>query len=269
MSGLHDPRSGIMTGVLLLALVGCARAPLSKPAPVADLTRNARVVLNPLPTAALKIETSGQVGPLMHGTSLDRGYAEYDEGLQSSLFLCGGFGPAAGPCLAVLGSLYAVAGAASSVAYHLREHSTQATAVTADALTQGTPPTMLSAQIAARTAAIGRAAGSAWSSTEFAVATPCAAPDDQTPVMVVNLAVAEIKVQFEVGYQFKLTIVVRVQPQHCTSREPMPVRRLAYIGQVLPLSRDPTRAVAALDAEIAQATTTLAQDTADYLRGAR
>ena len=258
-----------MTGVLLLALVGCARAPLSKPAPVADLTRNARVVLNPLPTAALKIETSGQVGPLMHGTSLDRGYAEYDEGLQSSLFLCGGFGPAAGPCLAVLGSLYAVAGAASSVAYHLREHSTQATAVTADALTQGTPPTMLSAQIAARTAAIGRAAGSAWSSTEFAVATPCAAPDDQTPVMVVNLAVAEIKVQFEVGYQFKLTIVVRVQPQHCTSREPMPVRRLAYIGQVLPLSRDPTRAVAALDAEIAQATTTLAQDTADYLRGAR
>ena len=269
MSGLHDPRSGIMTGVLLLALVGCARAPLSKPAPVADLTRNARVVLNPLPTAALKIETSGQVGPLMHGTSLDRGYAEYDEGLQSSLFLCGGFGPAAGPCLAVLGSLYAVAGAASSVAYHLREHSTQATAVTADALTQGTPPTMLSAQIAERTAAIGRAAGSAWSSTEFAVATPCAAPDDQTPVMVVNLAVAEIKVQFEVGYQFKLTIVVRVQPQHCTSREPMPVRRLAYIGQVLPLSRDPTRAVAALDAEIAQATTTLAQDTADYLRGAR
>lgn len=269
MSGLHDPRSGIMTGVLLLALVGCARAPLSKPAPVADLTRNARVVLNPLPTAALKIETSGQVGPLMHGTSLDRGYAEYDEGLQSSLFLCGGFGPAAGPCLAVLGSLYAVAGAASSVAYHLREHSTQATAVTADALTQGTPPTMLSAQIAERTAAIGRAAGSAWSSTEFAVAAPCAAPDDQTPVMVVNLAVAEIKVQFEVGYQFKLTIVVRVQPQHCTSREPMPVRRLAYIGQVLPLSRDPTRAVAALDAEIAQATTTLAQDTADYLRGAR
>ena len=269
MSGLHDPRSGIMTGVLLLALVGCARAPLSKPAPVADLTRNARVVLNPLPTAALKIETSGQVGPLMHGTSLDRGYAEYDEGLQSSLFLCGGFGPAAGPCLAVLGSLYAVAGAASSVAYHLREHSTQATAVTADALTQGTPPTMLSAQIAERTAAIGRAAGSAWSSTEFAVATPCAAPDDQTPVMVVNLAVAEIKVQFEVGYQFKLTIVARVQPQHCTSREPMPVRRLAYIGQVLPLSRDPTRAVAALDAEIAQATTTLAQDTADYLRGAR
>ena len=258
-----------MTGVLLLALVGCARAPLSKPAPVADLTRNARVVLNPLPTAALKIETSGQVGPLMHGTSLDRGYAEYDEGLQSSLFLCGGFGPAAGPCLAVLGSLYAVAGAASSVAYHLREHSTQATAVTADALTQGTPPTMLSAQIAERTAAIGRAAGSAWSSTEFAVAAPCAAPDDQTPVMVVNLAVAEIKVQFEVGYQFKLTIVVRVQPQHCTSREPMPVRRLAYIGQVLPLSRDPTRAVAALDAEIAQATTTLAQDTADYLRGAR
>ena len=269
MSGLHDPRSGIMTGVLLLALVGCARAPLSKPAPVADLTRNARVVLNPLPTAGLKIETSGQVGPLMHGTSLDRGYAEYDEGLQSSLFLCGGFGPAAGPCLAVLGSLYAVAGAASSVAYHLREHSTQATAVTADALTQGTPPTMLSAQIAERTAAIGRAAGSAWSSTEFAVAAPCAAPDDQTPVMVVNLAVAEIKVQFEVGYQFKLTIVVRVQPQHCTSREPMPVRRLAYIGQVLPLSRDPTRAVAALDAEIAQATTTLAQDTADYLRGAR
>ena len=258
-----------MTGVLLLALVGCARAPLSKPASVADLTRNARVVLNPLPTAALKIETSGQVGPLMHGTSLDRGYAEYDEGLQSSLFLCGGFGPAAGPCLAVLGSLYAVAGAASSVAYHLREHSTQATAVTADALTQGTPPTMLSAQIAERTAAIGRAAGSAWSSTEFAVAAPCAAPDDQTPVMVVNLAVAEIKVQFEVGYQFKLTIVVRVQPQHCTSREPMPVRRLAYIGQVLPLSRDPTRAVAALDAEIAQATTTLAQDTADYLRGAR
>ena len=31
--------------------------------------------------------------------------------------------------------------------------------------------------------------------------------------MVVNLAVAEIKVQFEVGYQFKLTIVARVQPR--------------------------------------------------------
>lgn len=259
----------IIVGALLLALAACARTPLSNPAPIVDLTRNTRIVLNPLPTPELKIETSGQVGPLMHGTSLDRGYAEYDEGLQSSLFLCGGFGPAAGPCLAVLGSLYAVAGAASSVAYHLREHSTQATAVTADALTQGTPPTILSAQIAERTAAIGRAAGSAWSSTDFAVVAPCAAPDDQMSVMVVNLAVAEIKVHFEAGYQFRLTIVARVQPQPCTSREPMPARRLAYIGQVLPMSRDPARAVAALNTEIAQAAKTLAQDTVDYLRGAR
>jgi hypothetical protein len=253
---------------LLLALTACARfTPKTVPLDLHELVAQHELILHPLQNPDLKIETTGRLGPQLGRSSIGQGMGEYDSGFQSALWVCSATGPVAGACLAVMGSLYAVAGAASSLIYHLQSRAMDAAPEAKAALTSGLPPTALSEQIAQRTALLGTAHGFDWKSdsTNFTCANAHARPEK----LIVDVDLAEVEVHFEPGYQFNLKVVARFQPMSCNARLELPVRRLAYLGPVLPLSRSPQRAVAALNAEITRAVSALAGYGQDYLLALR
>jgi hypothetical protein len=249
---------------LCLCLLGCA----TTPPPLPEVLTNGIVWLHPIANPDLKLDTSGTVGPLLAQSSLDRGFGEYDNTVQSSLFLCAGTGPAAGACLAVMGGLTALAGATSSVIYRLQQGTTgqSATAITRAALTTNTTLSSLSARIAEQVGARAPTADTINVTTDPPAPACTLDGDGRAPRGVSALDIADLKLHFEPGYQFKLTIVARVRTQFCGGDKRTVERRLAYLGPVTAMSKDPNRARLALDAAVAIAVTSLSADVHRYLR---
>lgn len=258
--------------VYALLLCACASQPqppaLPGPAPSPHPDGTDLVLLQPLPSPELKVKTSGTLGPARSGSSMDRGFGEYDGGLQSSLYLCGATGPAAGPCLAVMASLFAVAGATTSLVYGAQQDAQGRgeTAAAREAILRDVSLAMLSERIAAR--AVALRTGRATAVIAPGVTDTCAtAVSDLTPHAVATIDLAAMEIAFEPGYRFRLTLVARVRTTHCGPAENVVERRLAYLGPSLALSGDQQRAMAALNTEIDTATTALGREVDAYLRG--
>lgn len=262
--------AGLVAGAVLL-LSACGTAPRVL-GPTVSLGPEALAVLRAVPSPELKIKTAGIFGPNYLVSNTSRAAAEYEGPLQSSLFLCGGAGPAAGPCIGIMTGLFAVAGITNSVIYSAEQ------ALRSDADTDQAreilvdKPTLnaLSARIV--TAAITNAGqhGQRAAPTELAANAACALPiDGALPHAAADLDLVALEVTFEPGYQVRLTVVARVRTTLCGSNLPPSVRRLAYLGSPVQLSRDPTLALPALQAEIDTATNELAMNLNQYLHGTR
>lgn len=225
-------------------------------------------MLRAVPSPSLALATSGTVGPRRAVTALDRGYADYDSDLQASLYLCAGTGPAAGPCLAVLGGLFAVAGATSSLVYSAAQGETGrvATAHAKEAFAALPAITALPARIA--DAAAARAANA--DRVVLRTTEDCTAPlPDVNVDSVFDLDVVDMHLAFTPGYQFRLTLVARLVERACPGRDELRSQRLAYLGPMSSMSRDPTRASAAFTNALDAAVTALATDVDLYLQGKR
>ncbi len=247
-----------------LFYAGCTNtftAPLSLAVgPVAGT--NGEVWLQPVNNPNLVLDTSGTVGPLLGVGSLDRGFGQYDDDLQSSLYLCAVTGPVAGPCLAVLGGLFAIAGASASLAYNLQQGAIGETETTAALAALADDPRLstLSAQIAGHAAALAQQTGDPIRVATMLPETTCAGTAAaEIPRGVASLDIVDLKVKFEPGYQFKLTMVCRVRTQFCGGDRPTVERRLAYLGGLASMSKDPARASRALSAAVSTAVTALGE----------
>ncbi|MSR14314.1 MAG: hypothetical protein EXR86_07040 [Gammaproteobacteria bacterium] len=247
---------------------GCAGAPTLPTDLHEGLVTNGEIWLLPLVNPQVALTTSGTVGPAFALGSADRGFGEYDGHLQSSLHVCAATGPAAGACLAVLGGLFALAGASMSLLYSLQQGASGKVETSTTRAAFADNPTLadLSAEIARRTAALAQRVEAPILVTATSPDNACA---DTTPNLIprgiVRLDLAELKVDFEPGYQFKLTIVSRLRTQFCGGDRPTVERRLAHLGRLTSMSRDPRRASLALGTEVEAAIAALRRDINAYI----
>lgn len=258
--------------MVLLNLAGCTAGPSLDPltSPSLGARADAVRVLRPLPNAELEIETAGTIGPRAANSALDRGFGEYDSHLQSSLYLCAGTGPAAGPCLAVFGGLFALAGVASSLAYAAveGEQGRAATAMTHASFANLPAIASLSTRIAATAAVRAASAGrSLIVRPEDCIATIADRAD--LPASTFELDVVHMKLDFTPGYQFRLTLVARVTERACAAPGPARRQRLAYLGPTVTMSKDPSRAAQAFNQALDAAVIALGPEVDLYLAGKR
>ena len=257
----------VSCGLLLLSLAGCATVP-SRATYTSVATTHTPRVLRPLPNQALEIDTSGTVGPRRASSAMNRGFGEYDSHLQSSLYLCAGTGPAAGPCLAVLGGLFALAGATSSLVYGAAEGEGERDRI-ATSVTQATVanlPAMvdLSARIATTAAARAESEGRSLVVTRE----DCAASVADLPAApAFELDIVHLKLDFTPGYQFRLTLVARVTDA-CRDLA-VRAQRLAYLGPTVTLPKEPSRAAQAFEQALDAAVIALGPEVDLYLQGKR
>ncbi len=254
---------GIVLGLLMLNLAGCAVTP---PAPSAIPLRAAGPrFLRPLPNTALVLETTGTVGPRPARTALDRGFGEYDSELQSSLYLCSVTGPAAGPCLAVLGSLFALAGATSSWVYSTAQGAQGRAATAATHTTFAKLPAIagLSTRIA------GSAAAQAAADGRQIVVSLDACATDFSEGGGFTLDIVQLKLDFTPGYQFQLTLVARVTEVRCGTQATLRTQRLAYLSPTLTLSKNAAQAAEILNQALQNAVVALGPEVDLYLQGQR
>lgn len=240
-----------------LLTAGCARTPV----PPAD-TLPGIPVLQPVPNPDLDVRTSGTLGPRPARSAAALGFGEYDEPLQSSLYLCSAAGPAAGPCLAVLGGLFAVAGATSSFVYGAvqGEHGRTATALTRAQFAELPAVAALPTRIANEAA---RRRGPA--DTPLRVdAAGCTGVGDVPTRFVYALEMRALTLAFAPGYRVRLTAVVAITRRGCDGTGSASTRRLAHLGRAWTLPRETAAAGAALEAALAAAVNDLGQQTALY-----
>jgi len=219
-----------------------------------------------LTNPSLVLTTSGTVGPRRVRSALDRGFGEYDSELQSSLFLCAGTGPAAGPCLAVLGGLFALAGATSSLV-HGALQGDQGRAATADSEAAFADQPVI-AELSARIAAAAAAQAAAAGRTLMLVDAACQDSED-SGASIFELDIVEMKLAFTPGYEFQLTLVARVVERGCRDQHERRQQRLAYLGPVSAMSRAPQRSAQAFAAALAAAVVALGRELDLYLQGKR
>ena len=85
--------------------------------------------------------------------------------------------------------------------------------------------------------------------------------------MLAAIDIVSLELEFEPGYQYRLTIVARARTRRCEAGPTTAERRLAYRSRVQVLSADATRARAGFDAEIAAAVAALGAELAAHLNG--
>jgi hypothetical protein len=251
--------------IMALLCAGCIGVSPTSSAPAPTAT-SGEIWLAPLANPELALDTSGTVGPLRATSSFDRGFGEYDGHFQSSLHVCAATGPVAGPCLAVLGGLVALAGASASLLYEL-EHGgigANATRTTSSAFSSNSALPDLSSQLAQRVTAL---AAHAQAPIRLADTRPtCTAAGTVPPRGISTLDIVDLKVKFEPGYQFTLTLVSRVRTQFCGGDRRAVEQRLAFLGRPVSMSKDPARAPRALEAALAIAIDKLSHDIDEYMR---
>lgn len=255
----------VLWGLSLGCLVACAATP---PAPPPVAGAGDVIALHPRANPALELDTEGTVGPRRALSAADRGFGEYDSELQSSLFLCAGTGPAAGPCLAVLGGLFALAGATSSLVYGAVEGDVgrSATRRATEAFSAQPAIAALSARIAAAAAARAAAAD-----RTLDVATADCSGDMPGPSgsRHFDLDIAAMKLDFTPGPEFRLTLVARLTERDCAGTARGLRQRLAYLGPVTPLSWNHARAAAAFADALDAAVVALGAEVDLYFQGKR
>lgn len=264
---MMDLRLVLISATSAIILVACAGGPGARPVTADGGATNGTLLLRPVSNPELALDTSGTVGPMYSDNSLDRGFGAYDGDLQSSWYLCAGTGPVAGPCLAVMGGLIALAGATTSLIYSVQQgaEGRSATTTTRAALADNPQLPQLSSRIATRTVELAASAATPLLLASGPHDSDCAAASsEEIPRGVAALDIADLKVEFEPGYQFKLTIVARVRTQFCGGDQRRVERRLAYLGPATSMSKDPARARVALDRAIETAVATLASDVHVY-----
>ncbi|MGH8598558.1 MAG: hypothetical protein ACREXT_18040, partial [Gammaproteobacteria bacterium] len=206
-------------------------------------------------------------GPQYAVTGLDRGFGEYDDQFESSLYLCAATGPVIGPCLAVMGGLVALAGAASSLVYSVQQGAAGQSATTATRAAFKENPALpgLSARIAEQANQLATHLGDPVDLVADPTAATCAG-GTPIPRGIATLDIAELKVKFEPGYQFQLTAVARLHTEFCGGDRREVDRRLAYLGPMTSMSKDTVRANRALDTAVNDAVEALGTNVHAYMR---
>ncbi len=239
--------------------VACATPPQVLP-PTADTP----IVLRALPLDEFTFTTHGTLEPALERSPYAQGFDEYNEELQGSLYLCAGTGPVAGPCLAVLGGLFALAGATTSLINGLAQDARGISdTATTEAQFRGLP---IFATLSPRIAA--GAAARLSSSNRHTMVTEAACMPTLPSAFYYTLEVAEIALEFSPGFRYRTTVVARVQRDTCA--EPgESSQRLAFIGPEHTLRGGTDQAARSLQLALDEAVTALSQEVSLYLSGQR
>ena len=245
--------------LLIVALLGgCAHAP----APPVD--HPGVLLLQALPAQDVQLKTRGKLRPQYRAAGIAGQPMPYENAVESSLMICAGLGPLFGACAGVLVGAVAVAGVTETLVDGLQQRGASSSDTAAISQTL-VPAVDFASALAERITATAH--GRLVQDGREALMGTDTGCREAASAMLAAIDIVSLELEFEPGYQYRLTIVARARTRRCEAGPTTAERRLAYRSRVQVLSADATRARAGFDAEIAEAVTALGAELAAHLNG--
>ncbi len=263
MNGPMPTRPRRLRYLLIVGLLsGCAHVP----APPTDPT--GLLILQALPAQDVQLKTRGTLRPQYRAAGIAGQPLPYENAVESSLMMCAGLGPLFGACAGVLVGAVAVAGVTETLVDSLQQGGSSKADTTAVVGTLA-PAVDFATTLAERiTATAHSQLVHDGRDTLIRTDTACAAPRaDAVAAYLAEIDIVSLELEFEPGYQYRLTVVARARTRACGAGSATAERRLAYRSRLQVLAGDATRVRTGFDAEIAAAVATLGADLARHLNG--
>lgn len=229
-------------------------------------------MLRPRAADAVAIVTRGEPRAQYRAAGVPGEPLPYEDSASGGLVLCAGLGPLFGPCAGVMIGTLAVAGVTTSLVDGRAgaggpDAADTAAALAADSTSAGTLAAALGADVTAGAVSELQRQGHEVTLLPATAADDCGLAPAGERGRRADVDIVALELEFEPGYQYRLSVVARVRIAACGEPAGSAGRRLAWRGRLRALARDTGTARRDFEAELAAAVRALGRAVATQVAG--